>query len=177
MAGISNDQQTPARSKRRLAVPCSARAVNCSVTTCPNPLREGGTTSGPPVSFQLRYSRSPLPFCACDQRTSTLPAGTDSVIRQEDTDYGAETVTITNDRDVGVNWRKAGEDIQKGAIALEQGAFFERRSCRSDDPMHLGGAAHVNGAATKPSDEEPAAQRKEKPTYKFSRSLPESQSA
>lgn len=68
-------------------------------------------------------------------------------------------------------------DVYHQSIALEQGAFFEGRSCRSDDPMHLGGAAHVNGAATKPSDEEPAAQRKEKPTYKFSRSLPESQSA
>jgi cytoskeletal protein CcmA (bactofilin family) len=68
-------------------------------------------------------------------------------------------------------------DVYHQSIALEQGAFFEGRSCRSDDPMHLGGAAHVNGAATKPSDEEPAAQHKEKPTYKFSRSLPESQSA
>ena len=68
-------------------------------------------------------------------------------------------------------------DVYHQSIALEQGAFFEGRSCRSDDPMHLGGAAHINGAATRPSDEEPATQRKEKPTYKFSRSLPESQSA
>jgi molybdopterin molybdotransferase len=50
-----------------------------------------------------------------------LPPGADSVIRQEDTDYGAEVVTITRDRDVGVNWRKAGEDIRKGDVALEEG--------------------------------------------------------
>jgi hypothetical protein len=36
----------------------------------------------------------------------------------------------------------------------------------------------ANGAATKPSaEDEPAAQRKDKPTYKFNRSLPESRSA
>lgn len=47
-----------------------------------------------------------------------LPPGTDSVIRQEDTDYGKTDVIITRDRDVGVNWRKAGEDLRRGAIAL-----------------------------------------------------------
>jgi cytoskeletal protein CcmA (bactofilin family) len=69
-------------------------------------------------------------------------------------------------------------DVYHQSIALEQGAFFEGRSCRSDDPMHFSSAALANGAATKPADAEtPVPQRKEKPTYKFSRSLPESQSA
>ncbi|HEU0017102.1 MAG TPA: polymer-forming cytoskeletal protein [Methyloceanibacter sp.] len=69
-------------------------------------------------------------------------------------------------------------DIFHQSIALEQGAFFEGRSCRCDDPMHVGEAALANGAATKPSGiVEQAAQRKEKPTHRFNRSLPESRSA
>jgi cytoskeletal protein CcmA (bactofilin family) len=68
-------------------------------------------------------------------------------------------------------------DVYHQSIALEQGAFFEGRSSRTEDPMHSGGAL-ANGAATKPSAEDgPAAQRKEKPTHRFSRSLPESRSA
>ena len=51
-----------------------------------------------------------------------LPGGTDSVIRQEDTDYGKSVVTITRDRDVGVNWRKAGEDLRRGELALARGS-------------------------------------------------------
>ncbi len=50
-----------------------------------------------------------------------LPDGADSVIRQEDTDYGADTVSVSRDRDVGVNWRKAGEDLARGGLALEAG--------------------------------------------------------
>lgn len=50
-----------------------------------------------------------------------LPDGADSVIRQEDTDYGSDTVRISNDRDCGVNIRRAGEDIRKGAVALPAG--------------------------------------------------------
>jgi len=43
------------------------------------------------------------------------------VIRQEDTDYGVADVVITRDRDVGVNWRKAGEDLRRGELALPAG--------------------------------------------------------
>jgi molybdopterin molybdotransferase len=50
-----------------------------------------------------------------------LPEGADTVIRQEDTDEGSETVTIVKDRDVGVNFRRAGEDIRRGATALPAG--------------------------------------------------------
>jgi molybdopterin molybdotransferase len=50
-----------------------------------------------------------------------LPTGSDSVIRQEDTDYGGETVTIVRDRDVGVNLRRSGEDIRKGSVVLRTG--------------------------------------------------------
>ena len=51
-----------------------------------------------------------------------LPEGADTVIRQEDTDYGGETVTIVRDRDIGVNIRRVGEDIRKGSTVLAPGA-------------------------------------------------------
>jgi molybdopterin molybdotransferase len=50
-----------------------------------------------------------------------LPDGADTVVRQEDTDEGAETVTIVRDRDVGVNIRRVGEDIRRGATVLTAG--------------------------------------------------------
>src|SRR5919112_1679674 len=59
--------------------------------------------------------------CARIYTGAPLPEGADSVIRQEDTDEGAEIVTILKDRDVGVNLRLAGEDIQKGATVLTEG--------------------------------------------------------
>ncbi|MFN2315788.1 MAG: gephyrin-like molybdotransferase Glp [Gemmatimonadales bacterium] len=59
--------------------------------------------------------------CARIFTGAPLPEGADTVVRQEDTDYGAKTVTITNDRDAGVNIRLAGEDIRKGAQVLAAG--------------------------------------------------------
>ena len=59
--------------------------------------------------------------CARIFTGAPLPDGADSVIRQEDTDEGAEIVTILKDRDVGVNLRLAGEDIRKGATVLTEG--------------------------------------------------------
>jgi molybdopterin molybdotransferase len=50
-----------------------------------------------------------------------LPDGADTVVRQEDTDEGAETVTIVRDRDVGVNFRRVGEDIRRGTTVLTAG--------------------------------------------------------
>ena len=50
-----------------------------------------------------------------------LPEGADTVVRQEDPDYGTDTVTIVRDRDVGVNIRRAGEDIRRGATVLTAG--------------------------------------------------------
>ena len=50
-----------------------------------------------------------------------LPPGIDTVIRQEDTDYGRSEVTISHDRDVGANWRKVGEDLRRGDLALHRG--------------------------------------------------------
>ncbi|HZA99320.1 MAG TPA: gephyrin-like molybdotransferase Glp [Gemmatimonadales bacterium] len=59
--------------------------------------------------------------CARIFTGAPLPEGADSVIRQEDTDEGAEIVTILKDRDIGVNLRLAGEDIRKGATVLTEG--------------------------------------------------------
>lgn len=59
-----------------------------------------------------------------------LPEGADSVIRQEDTDLGVETVAILKDRDVGVNIRRAGEDIRRGQTVLRAGTAL--------GPAHLG---------------------------------------
>lgn len=59
-----------------------------------------------------------------------LPVGADTVVRQEDTDEGIETVTIVKDRDVGVNFRRTGEDIRRGATVLTAGTAL--------GPAHLG---------------------------------------
>lgn len=59
--------------------------------------------------------------CARIFTGAPLPPGADSVIRQEDTDLGMEVVAILKDRDVGVNFRLAGEDIPAGNVALETG--------------------------------------------------------
>jgi molybdopterin molybdotransferase len=60
--------------------------------------------------------------CARIFTGAPLPTGADSVIRQEDTDEGAETVTIVKDRDLGANIRRVGEDIRRGVTVLETGA-------------------------------------------------------
>ena len=59
--------------------------------------------------------------CARIFTGAPLPEGADSVIRQEDTDEGPETVTIVRDRDVGVNTRRIGEDIRRGSTVLTAG--------------------------------------------------------
>jgi molybdopterin molybdotransferase len=64
--------------------------------------------------------------CARIFTGAPLPEGADSVIRQEDCRV-AETprrqdVDVLNDRDCGVNIRKAGEDIRAGEVVLPAGA-------------------------------------------------------
>lgn len=60
--------------------------------------------------------------CARIFTGAPLPDGADTVIRQEDTDQGADVATIVSDRDVGVNIRRAGEDIRKGQTVLGEGS-------------------------------------------------------
>ena len=50
-----------------------------------------------------------------------LPEGADTVIRVEDTDGGAERVTIRNARDVKKNIRPRGEDYREGATVIARG--------------------------------------------------------
>jgi molybdopterin molybdotransferase len=64
--------------------------------------------------------------CARIFTGAPLPEGADSVIRQEDVvgsgqGAGGSVVEIYNDRDCGVNIRRAGEDLRKGAVALPAG--------------------------------------------------------
>ncbi|MGE0555955.1 MAG: gephyrin-like molybdotransferase Glp [Gemmatimonadales bacterium] len=67
-----------------------------------------------------RASRSIGPGqCARIFTGAPLPEGADSVVRQEDTDQGERVVTIHKDRDAGINWRRAGEDIARGSRVLE----------------------------------------------------------
>jgi molybdopterin molybdotransferase len=89
-----------------------------------------GATEARPVSLrvveQLPAGRFPEKVigpgeCARIFTGAPLPRGADSVIRQEDTDLGATTVLVLKDRDVGVNIRRVGEDIRKGATVLTAG--------------------------------------------------------
>ncbi len=59
--------------------------------------------------------------CARIFTGAPLPAGTDSVVRQEDTDGGADLVEIRNGRDAGANLRHAGEDVRRGTTVLTAG--------------------------------------------------------
>jgi molybdopterin molybdotransferase len=50
-----------------------------------------------------------------------VPAGADSIIRQEDSDLGASVVRIHGDRDVGRHVRRAGSDVAAGHLLLPRG--------------------------------------------------------
>ena len=50
-----------------------------------------------------------------------IPAEADCVIRQEDTDYGADTVQIHVAHRPFQNYCRRGEDIQKGSLLLQRG--------------------------------------------------------
>ena len=53
-----------------------------------------------------------------------IPSGADTVVRQEDTDQGADTVTIVRGGEAGLNIRSAGEDIRRGATVLNAGTVL-----------------------------------------------------
>jgi molybdopterin molybdotransferase len=64
--------------------------------------------------------------CARIFTGAPLPDGADTVVRQEDVVADGEgvpnrEVDIQDDRDCGVNIRRAGEDLRKGALALAEG--------------------------------------------------------
>jgi molybdopterin molybdotransferase len=70
-----------------------------------------------------RFPEKPIGAGECARifTGAPLPSGSDSVIRQEDTDLGAELVSVFKDRDIGVNIRRVGEDIRRGTTVLGAG--------------------------------------------------------
>ena len=57
---------------------------------------------------------------------SPLPAGFDSVVMQEDTDYGEDTVLIYKSVRPGQNYCPVGEDIKKESLVLKAGSKIGR---------------------------------------------------
>lgn len=59
--------------------------------------------------------------CSRIMTGAPLPAGSDGVIRVEDTDAGLEVVEIRSDRDARRNLRPKGEDFVQGDVVLDAG--------------------------------------------------------
>ena len=89
--------------------------------------------------------------CARIFTGAPLPEGADTVVRQEDTDEGAEVVTIVRDRDVGVNIRRAGEDIRKGQTVLGDGQRAGSGAARRARVARGGAPAGVSASRGSPS--------------------------
>ena len=53
-----------------------------------------------------------------------IPAGTDAVIKQEETDYGETTVRIRREMSVHKNYIFPGEDYKKGTLLLKKGEYL-----------------------------------------------------
>jgi len=98
----------------------AARAADVRGATADAPVRLRVVEQLPAGSFP---SRAIGPGeCARIFTGAPLPEGSDTVIRQEDTDLGSEVVAILRDRDAGMNFRRAGEDLRRGTTALAAGA-------------------------------------------------------
>ncbi len=67
-----------------------------------------------------------------------VPEGYDAVVRQEDTDYGEETVKVFAPVKPFQNYCKAGEDIRLGDVAAERGTRLS--------PVHIGLLAEIGRA-------------------------------
>jgi molybdopterin molybdotransferase len=106
----------------------AARGADVRGATDSNPVRLRVVEQLPAGSFPTR-SLGPGEVARI-YTGAPLPDGADTVIRQEDTDYGVDLVTIVRDRDIGVNIRRAGEDIKKGSTVLSPGMEL--------GPAHLG---------------------------------------
>lgn len=97
----------------------AVRAADVRGASAATPVRlpvSGRVAAGDPPPPALAPGRAVRCFTG-----APLPAGTDSVIRQEDTDRGDAVVTITADRDAGQHVRPAGADLARGAPALAAG--------------------------------------------------------
>ncbi|MDE6014917.1 MAG: molybdopterin molybdotransferase MoeA [Acetatifactor sp.] len=67
-----------------------------------------------------------------------VPEGYDAVVRQEDTDYGEETVKVFAPVKPFQNYCKAGEDIRRGDVVAERGTRL--------NPVHIGLLAETGRA-------------------------------
>lgn len=72
--------------------------------------------AGQPIKGEIKTGQ-----CARIMTGGMMPAGTDTVIMQEDVQRTGETITITPGHRVGQNVRQAGEDLSMGDIALTKG--------------------------------------------------------
>lgn len=57
---------------------------------------------------------------------AVVPQGFDTVVKQEDTDYGEDTVSIYKASKEYVNYCKVGEDIKEGTKVLDRGSLIGR---------------------------------------------------
>lgn len=62
--------------------------------------------------------------CARIMTGAPIPFGCDCCIRQEDTDYGEETVTVYSSAKPWENYCFCGEDIKKGTLVLKKGTVL-----------------------------------------------------
>lgn len=70
-----------------------------------------------------------------------VPEGFDAVIRQEDTDYGEETVQIYKEASAFSNYCKVGEDICAGEVVIPKNTRLS--------PVHIGILASIGKAGVK----------------------------
>lgn len=64
-----------------------------------------------------------------------VPEGYDAVVKQEDTDYGEEQVSVYTETKPYMNYCKVGEDIRQGDVVVAQGTRLS--------PVHIGLLAGV----------------------------------
>lgn len=82
--------------------------------------------AGDKVPEALIQMRS-LEGCAVRIMTgAAVPEGFDTVVKQEDTDLGEDTVSICKPQKPFMNYCKVGEDIAEGTLVLKRGMFIGR---------------------------------------------------
>ena len=79
-----------------------------------------------PVEFEVPAGALDVPALAPGSAAriltgGALPPGADSVVRQEDTDRERDRVAIRVPPELGLNVRRAGEDVERGELVLEAG--------------------------------------------------------
>lgn len=82
----------------------------------------GARYAGQDLASEPPSSAAVKPGCALRIMTgAVMPDGADCVIRQEDTDMGAGTVSIFQPVPSGKNFARRGEDIRQGTLLLRAG--------------------------------------------------------